>query len=622
MSNVGNLSASIRIDTRAAQAGLGQVRASVNQAALALRGLSVPALSARASLGGFGSAMAPMGALARQVLILGGAFGGLAAGIATVKSSLSAAADQEQLLTSFGVMLGSGKAAREMLEDLKQTAATTPFELPGISRAAKTLLAFQTPAAELVSTIRMLGDISAGTGKDLNELSVIFGQIRSAGRLTGQDMLQLINAGVPIISSLAERFGVTTAEIRTMVETGKVGFEDVAGVFQSLTGQGGMFFNMMEKQSQTMTGRISTLRDAIGEMQRQFGAPINEALKPLLIEATALAERLAPAAAAFGQNLAKAVTVLTNAFKEGRIAELFGLALSIGAREGINYLAGGLRTAVEALMSMMAVALKTLFSKDGLTGLVAAFAALGATLTSIFLRAFENPIRYFQAGIQHAVEKTMEFMGTKMGKVILTMLEALAPVLGSAKTALELAGMNLNFDGFKANSFEETLANTQASFGGKRAEEMKQAADNYWATATANMAKPMADLGKVLTDALKNFKPAEMFDTQELRDKWEKLIAELLRATGAVKEEAARTIAAAAPVASKAARTPEMRLGNDQLAAVGLFIGGTSTNLVAAAAEKTARNTELANKLLKQIADQLKPNYNPGGSLTFGGALA
>jgi len=269
------------------------------------------------------------------------------------------AAQAEQMQVAFSVMLGSGDAAKKMLADLNQFAASTPFELPGIQQAARTLLAFGFQQEEIMGLMRTLGDVSAGTGKDLSELAVIYGQIRAAGRLMGGDLLQLINAGVPIIGVLAKQFGVAEGEIKKMVERGQIGFPAVQKAFESMSQQGGVFENMMKRQSGTLAGLWSTLKDNISALARETGDAIVEGfdLKTIIEQMTVFAQviqtKWVPAIREFvtnwGRGIAEivvAIGVVVAAFRLWALAQLAvakgqTLILSLAGPAGWKALAVG-----------------------------------------------------------------------------------------------------------------------------------------------------------------------------------------------------------------------------------------------------------------------------------------
>lgn len=177
---------------------------------------------------------------------------------------------QEQINVSFTTFLKSADLAKKVIADLNKFSTVTPFTPDQVFRAARTLLSFGVEANKLIPTLKFLGDVSAGTGKDLAELGVIFGQIRSTGRLMGQDLLQLINAGFNPLQEMSRTTGKSVLELKQDMEKGLITFDDVENAFKSATSAGGLFFNLMEKQSQTVGGKLSTLKGNIEELEKQI----------------------------------------------------------------------------------------------------------------------------------------------------------------------------------------------------------------------------------------------------------------------------------------------------------------------------------------------------------------
>jgi len=267
------------------------------------------------------------------------AIGGISAGVAAtgraaIEKGVNLAKTMERTTISFETMLGSAEKAQEMLIKLRDFTAKTPFEMPGVLRAAKTLLAFGVEQKDLLEMMLMLGDVSAGTGKNFGELAVVFGQVRAASRLMGQDLLQLINAGVPIVGTLAKQFNVADSEIKKMVSDGKIGFKDVQKAFQNMTGKGGLFFNLMEKQSRSLDGLISTLNDNIRLVYTSIGDALLPMRKAFTRMKLALVETFAPIVeqhkVIIGHiaNMTKVVMGLVAAFLLGRMmARLLGVTM-------------------------------------------------------------------------------------------------------------------------------------------------------------------------------------------------------------------------------------------------------------------------------------------------------
>lgn len=173
--------------------------------------------------------------------------------------AITAAANLEQTQVAFETMLGNTEKARDLLTDLGKLASTTPFEINEVRQAAKQMLAYGIETDKIIETTKMLGDVAAGLGKEtFPQLTLAFGQIKAKGKLMGQELLQLTNAGF----NVAEAMGVTRGELMDMMESADgVSFEQVEEAFKRATSEGGRFTDMMEKQSQTIAGRWSNIKD-------------------------------------------------------------------------------------------------------------------------------------------------------------------------------------------------------------------------------------------------------------------------------------------------------------------------------------------------------------------------
>lgn len=178
-----------------------------------------------------------------------------------VKSMATVHGEFQSIQIALNTILGSEDEATKLFEQLKDTAAKTPFDLKGVASGAKQLLAYGESADTVNDTLIKLGNIAAGLSQPLGDIVYLYGTTMTQGRLYTQDLNQFVGRGIPMIDKLAEHFGVAKSEVRKLVEEGKVGFPEVQVVINSLTQESGMFFNLMEKQSMSVTGRISDLED-------------------------------------------------------------------------------------------------------------------------------------------------------------------------------------------------------------------------------------------------------------------------------------------------------------------------------------------------------------------------
>ncbi|MEY1640496.1 tape measure protein [Tenuifilum osseticum] len=177
----------------------------------------------------------------------------------------------QQLGIALETMLGSKEKATKLQEQIIAVAARTPFSLQEVSQGVKQLLAYQESQDTVIDTMKRLGDVASGVGVPIGRLIMAYGQVKAKGRLMGDDLKQFTEAGIPLIAELAKQFGVAENRISEMVSSGKVGFNDVRQVIERLTNEGGMFYNLMEKQSKSLTGMVSNLGDAWDRMLNDIG---------------------------------------------------------------------------------------------------------------------------------------------------------------------------------------------------------------------------------------------------------------------------------------------------------------------------------------------------------------
>ena len=177
----------------------------------------------------------------------------------------------QQLEISFGTMLKSKEKANELMAQMTDLAAKTPFGLQEVSEGAKRLLAFQVPAEEVTETLRRMGDVASGLGVPMGQLIHVYGQVKAQGKLMTNDLYQFMNAGIPIIAELSKVVGKSETEIKDMVSAGKIGFTEIQAVIKNMTNEGGLFYNLMAEQSKSLGGQISNLKDNFDQMLNEIG---------------------------------------------------------------------------------------------------------------------------------------------------------------------------------------------------------------------------------------------------------------------------------------------------------------------------------------------------------------
>lgn len=237
------------------------------------------------NLNGAGEAASSLAGIAKGALIA-------AVGIGSVTEALGAAkhafidynAELEQTRVAFTSMLHSAEAADKMLADLQKFAAETPFEMPGVRTAAQQLIAFGYEADEILPTLTALGNAASGLGRGqdgFNHLAFVFGQIRTTGKLMGQDVMQLAQLGVPVKDILAKNLGLAKDELANI---GDLGIDADVAIRALIDGMNERFPDMMKKQSETFEGILSNIKDNLGQAFGGIGLGVFEEAKKGLLE--------------------------------------------------------------------------------------------------------------------------------------------------------------------------------------------------------------------------------------------------------------------------------------------------------------------------------------------------
>lgn len=186
-------------------------------------------------------------------------------------ASVMQAAKLETLGVSFEVLLQSADKAKQHMADLVKFSAETPFEMDGIAKTSKMLLGFGVQQKDQINILRQVGDVAAGVSVPMSELGLIYGQVLAIGKLQGTELLQLQERGIPIIKEFMKLSGKSEKQVRDLVSKGAITAKDFQIAFESMTKSGGMFNNMMAKQSQTLAGLGSTLKDEMASALADIG---------------------------------------------------------------------------------------------------------------------------------------------------------------------------------------------------------------------------------------------------------------------------------------------------------------------------------------------------------------
>jgi tape measure domain-containing protein len=232
---------------------------------------------------------------------LGAAVGKLAAafgGIQAARFVFAKTAEIESQTRSLQVLTGSAQKAKQIIEELQQLGAVTPFTSTELIDAAKRLQAFGVEANNVVETTRRLADASGATGAELQGLVTAYGQVQAKGRLQGEELLQFQERGIALQEELRKMYGMTGEEFQKALSKGQVSAKAVEVALQRLTSAGGKYANGAIAQSDTLSGRLSTLQDGIDQLARRIGQVLTPALKAIFNQAIAVVDAINAALAA------------------------------------------------------------------------------------------------------------------------------------------------------------------------------------------------------------------------------------------------------------------------------------------------------------------------------------
>ena len=183
---------------------------------------------------------------------------------------ISVRGEIESLQISFETLAGKRKG-NQLFSEIKEFAAHTPMMMGDLAKGAQTMLAFNIEAEKVMPILKAIGDISMGDSQKFNSLALAFSQMSATGKLMGQDLLQMINAGFNPLSVISEKTGKSIGELKEEMEQGKITTEMVTQAFIAATSEGGKFYGMLEKQSKGINGAISNFQGAVDDAFNEIG---------------------------------------------------------------------------------------------------------------------------------------------------------------------------------------------------------------------------------------------------------------------------------------------------------------------------------------------------------------
>lgn len=243
--------------------------------------------------------------------------------------------EMQMMEKSFEVLLGSKANAMKMIAEIKQLAIDSPLEMPQVSGAVQTLLGFGVASEKVMGIVGQLSDVSMGNAERFQSLALVYAQTQAAGKLMGQDLLQMINAGFNPLQVISEKTGKSIGQLKDEMSAGAISAEMVADAFTTVTSEGGKFYQMTQKQAEGIVGLRATFEDAITNQMNKFGEKNEELIADgfrfatsVVENADTIAKTLATLVAAYGSYKAAIIatnavqSVITNVQYSTEIAEL------------------------------------------------------------------------------------------------------------------------------------------------------------------------------------------------------------------------------------------------------------------------------------------------------------
>jgi len=231
----------------------------------------------------------------RAVAGLGSAIGKLATAFGAIQAArfvFVKTAEVESQTRSLAILAGSAQKAGQIIQELQQLGAVTPFTSTELIDSAKRLQAFGVEADKVVETTRRLADASGATGAELSGLVTAYGQVQAKGRLQGEELLQFQERGIALQEELRKMYGMTGEEFQKALSKGQVSAKAVEVALVNLTSVGGKYANGAIAQSDTLNGKLSTLQDSFQRLAQNIGTFFEPVFKFLLDGINAFLDRV------------------------------------------------------------------------------------------------------------------------------------------------------------------------------------------------------------------------------------------------------------------------------------------------------------------------------------------
>lgn len=276
----------------------------------------------------------------------------------------------ERTAAQFRVLVGDAGRATQLLNDLRQFDIEAPLSLTAILDASKVLLQFGVNVEQVAPMLRQLGDVSLGNVDNFGRLALAMAQVSAAGKLQGQDLLQLVNAGWNPLQTIAGLTGETLTQVRERMSQGAVSASEVANALKVATSEGGRFAGMMATSAQTVAGRWDVMLGKLTALGTSIGTVVLPAAGMLVDGLTRLVDLLGALDGQLVMNVAKLTA--------------FGVAFTATLIYGPRVVAmlGSIVTALRGMATAQAI-LTAITGPKGLMQLIASLAVASATVVGL-----------------------------------------------------------------------------------------------------------------------------------------------------------------------------------------------------------------------------------------------
>ena len=403
-----------------------------------------------------------------------------------VKSGVDYNATMESYLTNFKVMLGSEEAAATKLSEIRKMAASTPFTLDDLTGGTQTLLQFGIAADDTTGVLQRLGDISLGNAEKLQTLTLAYGKMSSAQKVTLENVNMMIDAGFNPLNQICDATGESMSDLYKRISDGKVSFSELEAAVEAATSQGGQFYNGMLEASQTFSGRMSTLKDNVSALTGELTSGLFAALGELVVKLNEVVVSFLDSDEKMAQ-LKETIGVLTAAVV-AVAAAIMSYKATVAAATAITTLHTAATKALNAMqleaasgagiLKVAQAGLNTIMKANPIGLVVAALAALAAGLVTAYQTSetFRNAVNSAFASVkkiaQNAIGTVVDWINELVAKI-----RGAAAALANLKNGVGAAqdAYNAAYNGYMDDYNRSKLDKAAQERGKLHAERVKQA---------------------------------------------------------------------------------------------------------------------------------------------------